>query len=95
MAKTRRPKKTLTMEGAKRRRRENRKILREVWAGTRKRTKGGLTKSDLMKNPRSGKIVSKKKYAQGVKAMKRMKSMGQRAAPASASKMKRIRSRRA
>ena len=33
-----------------------------VWNGEKKRTSGGLTKSDLTKN-RHGKIVSKKKSA--------------------------------
>jgi len=35
----------------------------EVWNGTRAKTSGGLTKSDLVKNKR-GKIVSKKKSTQ-------------------------------
>ena len=35
----------------------------EVFAGTRKKTSGGLTKADLTKNKR-GKIVSKKKSEQ-------------------------------
>ena len=35
----------------------------EVWRGVRKRTSGGLTKADLIKNKR-GKIVSKKKSVQ-------------------------------
>ena len=33
----------------------------KVWHGTLKKTPGGLTKKDLMKNKR-GKIVSKKKH---------------------------------
>ena len=33
----------------------------KVWHGTLKKTPGGLTKKDLMKNKR-GKIVSKKRY---------------------------------
>ena len=35
----------------------------EVWRGVRKKTSGGLTKADLIKNKR-GKIVSKKKSVQ-------------------------------
>ena len=35
----------------------------EVWTGTRKKTSGGLTKKDLIKNKR-GKIVSKRKSVQ-------------------------------
>ena len=38
----------------------------EVWRGDRKRTSGGLRKSDLTKNAR-GKIVSKKKSEQASK----------------------------
>jgi len=37
---------------------------RLVWAGSKKMTSGGLGKADLMKN-KSGKIVSKKKHANG------------------------------
>lgn len=36
----------------------------EVWAGTKRKTRGGLTKGDLMKN-KHGKIVSKKQHAKG------------------------------
>ena len=39
------------------------KQRREVWAGTRTRTSGGLTKSMMVKNKR-GKLVSKKKSTQ-------------------------------
>ena len=35
----------------------------EVWRGIRKKTSGGLTKADLVKNKR-GKLVSKKKSQQ-------------------------------
>ena len=42
---------------------------KEVWAGTANHTSGKLTKSDLMKN-KAGKVISKKKYAQGQKAFK-------------------------
>ena len=40
--------------------------MRRVWSGTCDRTKGGLTKKDLMKNKR-GKIVSKKQNASSKK----------------------------
>ena len=36
-------------------------LYAKVWHGTIKKTPGGLTKKDLMKNKR-GKIVSKKKH---------------------------------
>ncbi len=39
----------------------------EVWNGSAKHTSGGLTKESLMKNKR-GKVVSKKRHAQGLKA---------------------------
>lgn len=42
---------------------------REVWAGTKERTPGGLTKSQLMKNKR-GKVVSIKRHALGQKNLK-------------------------
>lgn len=42
----------------------------EVFHGTAKRTSGRLTKSDLTKNPQ-GRIVSKKKRAQGLKQYKK------------------------
>ncbi len=42
---------------------------KEVFIGTAQKTSGGLTKADLMKNPR-GKVVSKKKYAAGKRAYK-------------------------
>ena len=38
----------------------------QVWHGTKQKTPGGLTKDDLMKTPK-GRIVSKKKHAQGLK----------------------------
>lgn len=41
----------------------------EVWHGNAKHTSGGLTKADLMKNSK-GRIVSKKKHAQGKKNIK-------------------------
>ncbi len=43
--------------------------MRRVWSGTADRTKGGLTKKDLTQN-KSGKIVSKKKYALSKKNFK-------------------------
>lgn len=42
----------------------------EVWHGTALHTSGGLVKDDLMKN-KGGRIVSRKKHAQGVEAFKR------------------------
>ena len=42
---------------------------KEVWSGQAKHTAGKLTKADLMRN-KSGKIISKKKYAQGQKAFR-------------------------
>ncbi len=39
----------------------------QVYNGTAKHTAGGLTKSDLMKSPRTGKIISKKQHANGMK----------------------------
>lgn len=42
---------------------------RDVWEGRREKTRGGLTKSDLMKNTR-GRIVSKDKHKQGLKIYK-------------------------
>lgn len=39
---------------------------RQVWEGKKTKTRGGLTRDDLMKN-KQGKIVSKKKHAQGKK----------------------------
>jgi hypothetical protein len=43
-----------------------------VWSGTKERTAGGLTKSQLMKNKR-GKIVSIKRHALGQKNLKFLK----------------------
>lgn len=42
----------------------------QVFHGTAMHTSGGLHKDDLMKN-KGGRIVSKKKHAQGVEAFKR------------------------
>ena len=47
----------------------------QVWHGTAKHTSGGLTKKDLMKT-RKGRIVSKKKHAAGLKALKQLKKSG-------------------
>merc|ERR1711862_415240 len=41
-----------------------------VFLGNKEKTKTGLKKSDLMKSKSTGKIVSKKKSAQGKKAYK-------------------------
>jgi hypothetical protein len=38
----------------------------QVWHGSKQKTPGGLTKDDLMKTSK-GRIVSKKKHAQGLK----------------------------
>jgi DVNP family len=53
---------------------------RLVYKGTLKDTRSGLQKSDLMVS-KSGKIVSKKKHAAGVKAMHAMKTSGLAAKP--------------
>ena len=37
----------------------------KVWNGNADRTPGGLIKSDLMKSPRTGKVISKKQYENG------------------------------
>jgi len=47
----------------------------QVFHGTAKHTSGGLTKKDLMKT-RKGRIVSKKKHAAGLKALKQLKKAG-------------------
>lgn len=47
----------------------------KVWHGTAEKTSGGLTKGDLMKNKR-GEIVSKKKHALGLKALKHLHNAG-------------------
>lgn len=47
----------------------------QVWHGTAKHTSGGLTKKDLMKT-KAGRIVSKKKHAQGKKALRRLVKAG-------------------
>merc|ERR1712098_691757 len=45
--------------------------LRRVWSGTVDRSKGNLRKADLTKN-KSGKVVSKKAHANGLKSYKRI-----------------------
>ena len=47
----------------------------QVWHGTAKHTSGGLKKSDLMKT-KKGRIVSKKKHAAGLKALKQLRKSG-------------------
>ncbi len=44
----------------------------QVYNGTAHKTAGGLTKSDLMKSPRTGKVISKRQYANGVKQAKNL-----------------------
>lgn len=45
----------------------------EVWHESARQTTGGLRKSDLMKNKR-GRIVSKKRHANGMKRLKNIKA---------------------
>ncbi len=47
----------------------------QVYHGTAKHTSGGLTKKDLMKT-KKGRIVSKRKHAAGLKALKQLKKSG-------------------
>ena len=47
----------------------------QVFHGTAKHTKGGLTRADLVKNKR-GKIVSRKQMAAGKKAFTRLAKLG-------------------
>lgn len=47
----------------------------QVWHGTAKKTSGGLTKSNLMKN-KHGRIVSRRKHASGKKTIKHLKKLG-------------------
>ena len=46
----------------------------QVWHGHCLKTVGGLKKSDLMKH--KGRIVSRRKHAQGLKAIKRLFALG-------------------
>ncbi len=47
----------------------------QVWHGTAKHTPGGLKKKDLMKT-KAGRIVSRKKHAAGIKALKKLRKLG-------------------
>ena len=47
----------------------------QVFHGTATKTSGGLTKKDLMKT-KAGRIVSRRKHAAGVKAIRRLKKLG-------------------
>ena len=47
----------------------------EVFHSTATRTSGGLKKKDLMKT-KKGRIVSRRKHAQGLKAIKRLFKLG-------------------
>lgn len=47
----------------------------QVYHGTAKHTSGGLTKKDLMKT-KKGRIVSKRKHAAGLKAIKKLFAKG-------------------
>jgi hypothetical protein len=47
----------------------------QVWHGTAKKTSGGLTKKQLMKN-KHGRIVSRKKHSLGKKSIKHLRKMG-------------------
>jgi len=47
----------------------------QVYHGTAKHTSGGLKKGDLMKT-KKGRVVSKKKHAAGLKAIKRLRKLG-------------------
>jgi hypothetical protein len=47
----------------------------QVFHGTASRTPGGLTKKDLMKT-KAGRIVSRRKHAAGIKAIRRLKKLG-------------------
>jgi len=48
----------------------------QVFHGTARRTPGGLTKKDLMKH--HGRIISRKKRAAGLKAIKHLFALGYR-----------------
>jgi hypothetical protein len=47
----------------------------QVFHGTAKKTRGGLTRKDLMKN-KHGRIVSRKQHAAGKKALTRLLKAG-------------------
>ena len=59
----------------------------QVMHGTADHTAGGLKKGDLMKS-KSGKIVSRKAHAAGLKAMNRLRKSGKMAAPFTGKKTK-------
>jgi hypothetical protein len=46
----------------------------QVWHGTAKHTSGGLVKKDLMRH--KDKIVSRRKHAAGLKAIKKLRKLG-------------------
>lgn len=50
----------------------------QVWHGTAKKTSGGLTKNNLMKN-KHGRIISKRKHALGKKSIKNLVRLGYKA----------------
>jgi len=53
------------------------KQYQAIWDGQyEKSASGTMTKNKLMKNPKSGKIVSKALYKNGVKRMEEMKKSG-------------------
>ncbi len=47
----------------------------EVWHNVCEKTSGGLTKKDLMKT-KKGRIVSRRKHAQGLKQIKKLFALG-------------------
>lgn len=47
----------------------------QVWHGTAKKTSGGLTKTNLMKN-KHGRIVSRRKHASGKKTIRHLRKLG-------------------
>lgn len=47
----------------------------QVWHGNAKKTSGGLTKNNLMKN-KHGRIVSRRKHSSGKKSIKRLRKLG-------------------
>ncbi len=47
----------------------------QVYHGTARHTSGGLTKKDLMRT-KAGRIVSRKKHAAGLKAVKKLRKLG-------------------
>ena len=47
----------------------------QVWHGNAKKTCGGLTKNQLMKN-KHGRIVSRRKHKMGKKSIKHLRSLG-------------------